>query len=149
MVSSTCPISRFCPAYVLVLSVTSICLQSQTFDLIKSSVCPAGQTSVIILSSVTEQIGKKWRTNLGQKNSTSSFFHFPFSHTSPGRMLNNLWTLGRPKFVELLSKHLLSYLRPLFDLVGKEWVQGTFFGFRRQTKHETCSEWAYVWTKAG
>ena len=44
--------------YVLVLSVTSICLQNQTFDFIKSSVCPAGPTYVLNLSPDSEQIGR-------------------------------------------------------------------------------------------
>ena len=98
--------------YVPVLYVTSICLQNQAFDFIKSSVCPAGPTFVLILSPDFEQISRKnWGQNL-DKNRTSSFFNLPSSHPSPGQKLDNLWTLRRLKFVHLLSKHILSYLCP-------------------------------------
>ena len=93
------------PDHVLVLSVTSICLQNQTFDFIKSSICPAGLTYVLNLSSDSEQIGGR---NGGQnldKNWTSSFCHLPSSHPSSGQKLDNVWTLERQKFVHVLSKH--------------------------------------------
>ena len=57
---------------------------------------PVSVLLVQLLSSfchLTEQIGRK---NGGQnldKNRTSSFFHLPSSHPSPGQKLDNLWTL--------------------------------------------------------
>ena len=73
--------SSLCLDYVLVLSVTSICLQNQTFDFIKSSVCPAGQTFVLILSSDTEQIARKMEDKVWtETGSERAMGHGPMTH---------------------------------------------------------------------
>ena len=114
--------------------MTSICLQNQTFDFIKSSICLAGLTYILNLSSDSEQIGRR---NGGQnldKNWTSSFCHLPSSHPSPGQKLDNFWTLERPKFVHLLSTHHLSYFEEFVqfslcnfhcEVLGSYWKKAT------------------------
>ena len=95
--------SSLCLDYVLVQCMTSICLQYQTFVLVKTNICPSDPTFVLSLASWATKIdGKYTRQNLVNLW-TLLFLRLPSGHPASGQNLDNLWTSGNPKSVHLLS----------------------------------------------